>query len=81
MGKEELMQYKTIKVEIKKLKERIKELEERKTSIKSHRYANREWRRNRHIKSYRYDRRCRNRINTERKTINSNNEQNRTHYR
>ena len=35
MGKEELMQYKTIKVEIKQLKERIKELEERKTSIKS----------------------------------------------
>ena len=35
MGKEELMQYKTKKVEIKQLKERIKELEERKTSIKS----------------------------------------------
>lgn len=35
MGKEELMQYKTIKVEIKQLKERIEYLEERKTSIKS----------------------------------------------
>ena len=31
MGKEELMQYRTIKIEIKQLKERIKELEERKT--------------------------------------------------
>ena len=35
MGKEELMQYKTIKVEIKQLKERIEYLEEKKTSIKS----------------------------------------------
>lgn len=35
MGKEELMQYKTIKIEIKQIKERIEYLEERKTSIKS----------------------------------------------
>lgn len=35
MGKEELMQYKTIKIEIKQIKERIEYLEEKKTSIKS----------------------------------------------
>lgn len=31
MGKEELMQYRTIKIEIKQIKERIEYLEERKT--------------------------------------------------
>ena len=35
MTKEELMQYHTIKTEIKQLQEKVQELEERKTSIKS----------------------------------------------
>ena len=35
MTKEELMQYHSIKIEIKQLQEKVQELEERKTSIKS----------------------------------------------